>query len=426
MSWADCVLQDWSDCEWADWADCEWDKFETQDRRAGTRAGRQLPPEGLGNFKSPYLHCDVGYVQDSQQYPDAAIAEALSRTRDEAYPHMKFKQPYRYDDFIKMKYQDKPAFPHHETLSAQNMLDSPQDIIDQEAIDPTIEYEWRWVRYFDFSRWTATTGEWFDNRWLEASGTGWAAYFDNTRWTPWAGAWSWDGSKWVADPTDWFPELGAIGGWNTGFRPTHARVTFTGSPDFMSIEDQAAFDHYNSGSYSSGTSVALDWTDQNGHEMTDIYSLTVGFYPGARSITNIEFYPATVSGINLSVLGDWYKDLRPKKFRMSFDEATADVSLKDTNATEIYANATYASGDEVAVDFAGADIDNLVVSSSGDITDIEFLVQVEKGTYLASDQRRPRQSVSLVSERAPLFPSVKVRSSVRLPRHTNLRPMRGT
>lgn len=121
----------------------------------------------------------------------------------------------------------------------------------------------------------------------------WLAYFDNTYWDPVAINWAWDGTKWVAQATMWYPVLTAIGTWATGFRPTQARITFTGSPDYMKIADAANFAHYVNASYTSGTEIDLDWTDQGAHAMTDIYGLTVGFMPSAtRTITNIEFFEA--------------------------------------------------------------------------------------------------------------------------------------
>lgn len=76
----------------------------------------------------------------------------------------------------------------------------------------------------------------------------------------------------------------------------------------------------------------------------------------------------------------WYKDLRPKKFRMKTYNATSDVSLKDSNGVALYESASYASLDEVPLDFAGADINRLLVMGASEIHDIEFLVKVVKGS----------------------------------------------
>lgn len=163
MPWADFACVDWEDCIWQDWADCEWDKFSIVYQDAKTRTMKQLPPEGVGNLRRPYLEGNPSYVEDNLRYPDAAMANARIKANREVRPHMTFKQPYRYDEFQKMKHRDEPAFPHHETMSAQNMVETPMDIVAEEIPE---ENEWQWLRYLDDSRWTPIKGGWFDNRWI--------------------------------------------------------------------------------------------------------------------------------------------------------------------------------------------------------------------------------------------------------------------
>ncbi len=141
---------------------------------------------------------------------------------------------------------------------------------------------------------------------------------------------------------------------------------------------------------------------------------------GERPYLEIQYY---IGGLDLSVTGALWKDLRPRKFRMTFINATADVSLQDSNGTELYA-ATYGSGGEVDLTFAGADIDRLVVSGSGDITDIEFLVQVEKGLYAGSDQRTPRQKTDPGSGYTAFPDPNPIQDSERLPRRFQQRTTR--
>lgn len=128
--------------------------------------------------------------------------------------------------------------------------------------------------------------------------------------------------------------------------------------------------------------------------------------------------------IDISVKGSWYKNLRPRKFKIIFDNATADVSLKDSNGVEIYANGTYASGTEVYFDFAGADIARLVVTGSGDITDIEFEQHVEKGSTLGSNRRTPRIPSSPELGRTLIPDPNPIRAPKRLPRRLGLRTIR--
>lgn len=329
MPWNDCVLEDWDDCEWADWADCEWDKFSLRDRTAGTRTIRKLPPEASGNWKRPYLEGNPSYIEDSQRYPDLAIANALMKTKGEIPPHMAFKRPYLEgnDNFQKMKYQTPPAgSPYLADLdSAWNALETPQAIIDEEVINPTIEYEWKWVRYFDNSRWIPnsvggvlpTGGIWFDNRWLPE-----------------------------ADPGgDYYVILEVTGSWFRNFRPRKMRIDCDGSA-FQYI---ALFD--------------------------DISIL--------NPIINVDDYSALT---------------------------------------------------EITIPWAGRDIDGIGFAWSAAtppeppeptaVTNIEFYQQVEKGTYLASDERIPRKQISTGAGRATFPHPNPVRGSVRLPRRTNLRTTR--
>ena len=157
----------------------------------------------------------------------------------------------------------------------------------------------------------------------------------------------------------------------------------------------------------------------------DADALHYGFLRYDENYPKLEKSGTFSSGIDLSVVaGSWWADLRPRKFRMTFDEATADVSLKDTNGVELYANATYPSGTEVYLVFAGADIARLVVTGSGDVTDIEFSQQVEKGSTLGSNRRTTRKESNAELGRTSLLDPNPIRASKRLPRRTDLRTMR--
>lgn len=131
-----------------------------------------------------------------------------------------------------------------------------------------------------------------------------------------------------------------------------------------------------------------------------------------------------MSVIDISVIGNWYKNLRFRKFRITFNESTANVSLKDSNGIEIYSNATYASGTEVYLTFSGADIARLVVFGSGDITNIEFEQQVEKGSTIGSNRRTLRKTSTPELGRTLLPNPNPTNVSKRLGRRTNLRTIR--
>ena len=386
MPWNDCVFEDWEDCKWQDWDDCEWDKFSSRDRRRQRRTPRLLGPEAIGDYgRRPQLEGNPGYVEDTKRYSDKAFADAML-AKGEEVRHLEFKQPYRYDSLQKMKYKNEPAFAH------QGMQDvaTPMGILGQE-----LDGEWRWVRYFDDSRWTPSTGEWFDNRWLEDPDVAtWVQHLDDSDWYDYYYSLGgvdpqivWDGAKW--DIGVWNgTALQELGTWVESYRPTHIKINYTGALQYKLI-DSADDDIVTQATYTSGQAVEITW-GANAIKRIKFY------FDANDTITNIEFGTIILGGLDLAVVLDgWWKDLRPKKFRMKFDEATADVSLQDKNGTELYANATYASTDEVYLDFAGAeDISRLVVSGSGDITDLEFLVRIETGSDpdpIQGAERKPRR-----------------------------------
>ena len=492
MPWADTVFQDldnWVDCIWQDWDDCEWDKFSIVYQDAKTRTMRQLPPEGVSNFRRPYLEGNPSYVEDNLKYPDVAVENARINVKDEVRPHMTMKQPYRYQQFQKMKYWDEPV--------NDKLVETPGDIMAEEVPK---EYEWQWVRYFDNKRWTPSIGEWFDNRWLEDPGVEGAEVISSTA----------DGyiSKGGSSFSGWdFVHDAQIG---SGLNRTVENYSFAFSVRYFDCtgghcyQIRRCFFYFDlspySGTVSSCSLVLRGDTNedasvsvQQGTQASSLSTSDYGSFAGdefghtswdgagdntitfnsdglsyIQSIVNgsgavllccreydHDYLDAAPSederfasgcyfadsateayrpqlivggvtsggGLDISVVpSSWWKDLRPKKFRMKFDNATADVSLQDKSGTEIYANATYASGTEVDLAFAGADIDRLVVSGSGDVADIELFHQVEKGLYLDSNQKSPRKEAV---EKPQRFPDPNpIRPSERIARRTNLRPIR--
>jgi len=261
-----------------------------------------------------------------------------------------------------------------------------------------IEYEWKWLRYLDNVRWTATIGQWFDNRWI-TFGIGWAAYFDDSDWEGWVGSRTqFVANNWVFDiePGYHTGRIRPIGSWETGYRPSKIRITYTGNSSQVMYWGMYDTDGVNivSAEYFTTSPQEID-IDFGSLDLNQLY---MTWESGDNesvdiNVSNIEFAIAT---IDISVLGSWAKDLRPEKFRMKFDNATAGVSLKDGNGTEIYAATNYSSEDEVYLDFAGADIDRLVVTGSGDITDIEFLVSIDKRAYRRSGRKQLPGSLSNV------------------------------
>lgn len=484
MPWTDCAFVDWEDCRWQDWDDCIWDKFFPVHRDRKTRTVRGLPPVSLSNNKRPYLEGNPSYVEDSLRSPDKSLADAIMQTRGEDVRHMEFKQPYRYDSLPKMKYRNEPAFAHHEMMSAQNLVETPADIV---AGGKEVEYEWVWVRYFDDTRWTPTTGLWFDNRWLGTLGI--------------FAIWNVDDKNADVSLSENGLVIGRTSGINnaasirttvgisSGKHYWEVTITNAGSHPTQGVNDilgiglsTASLNSYpggdadgygyyshngkkiNNGSqvaygdaYTTGDviSFALDmdngkiWFGKNGTWQAsgdpaagtnEAYSgLSGTFYAMANpyhtdslltgNFGASDFAYSPPSGfaglrygvsIDLSVLRDWWSNLRPRKFRMKFDNATADVSVKDTDGVAIYANGTYASEDEVDLTFAGADIDNLVVTGAGDLTDIEFEIQVEKGSV---PERIPRTEVPFAERKYPPDPR-PIKIAKKLPRRKQLRPGR--
>lgn len=452
MPWADTVFQDldnWADCVWQDWDDCIWDRFSIvyQDRKKGTM--RQLPPQALSNSRRPYLEGNPSYVEDSLRYPDKAYADAKMQARGEEVRHMEFKQPYRYKGLPKMKYRDEPAFAHQETMSAQNMMGggggggggvgpTPDEIVDEEK---EVEREWQWLRHFDDSHWTPTSGQWFDNRWITfvagvatnmsplsaaSASSIWSITYNaagaqaedacTTRWLSGAGAYPhWIEMDWTAEGSTTITEVRILFSDEDGEHVRDYQVQYW---DGDSWETVVTVDDFS------------DWGNEQVHSVNftstkgRIYCTDGSIGDVAAGICEVEFRTGG-STIDLTVLGEWYKDLRPEKFRMTFANATANVSLKDGNGTEIYANATYASQDEVDLAFAGADISRLIIIGSGDLADIEFLVSVEEGSYAASDQRTPRGEADSGMEQTSFPDPSPIQEGERLARRPNLRATRG-
>lgn len=424
MPWADTVFQDWDDCVWQNWADCEWDKFSIvhQDSKKGTRTIRKAGPEGLGNFRRPYLEGNPSYVEDNKEYPDVAVSNALSKVNRKPLPHMTFKQPYRYEGLQKMKYRNEPAFPHEEMRPPE---ETPAGIV---AGGKEVEYEWRWVRYLDNTRWTPTTGQWFDNRWLVGA-IGWTAYFSDEIWVQdgYPGT-SWDGSNFlfaVSGSDERHRILAVAGGqtWDNDYRPSHVKVTYTYDNYLIGLYIKDGNGDIIAGSlvdnsYISAAELAITF---GSHDINALY-FNLGTPANSVTVSNIQFGSRSV---DLSVLDIWAKDLRPLKMRLTFDNASADVSLKDKDGVNIYTNATYTSEQEVYLHFAGADIARLVVNGSGDLRDIEFYQQIEKGSYIASSQR-PLQRERTIPARPSIPDPSPIQSSVRLPRSFHQRTTRST
>jgi len=228
---------------------------------------------------------------------------------------------------------------------------------------------------------------------------GWTARFDDSAWEGWVGSRTqFVANNWVFDiePGYHTGRIRPVGAWATGYRPSKIRITYTG--------DSGQVMHWNMYDTDGTNIVSTVYFTTSPQEIDidfgslDLNQLFMTWESGSDesvdiSVSNIEFAIAT---IDLSVSGIWAKNLRPEKFRVYFDNATAGVSLKDTNGTEIYGNASYVSGEEVYLDFAGADISRLVVTGSGDITDIEFLVAIDKRAYRRIIRKQPPGGLSNV------------------------------
>lgn len=383
MPWADTVFQDldnWPDCVWQDWDDCVSDRFSIVYQDGKTRTVRQ-------------------HVES----------------------HV----------------------PNVEPIGGTRQLRSTR-------VGKNLEYEWAWVRYLDDRRWTATKGEWFDNRWLGTVGSSVIWNEDDKNGNIGISA---NGLVVTRGGTGNNAAVRATLGTSSGKVYWEITQTSGGSDDIIGIGTLDAninfypgWGLYDYGYYSVNgkkiyntvqgvygdtyttndiISTALDmdnkkvWWAKNGVWQasgdpaagTDFaygppgYDLSGTFYPmvnpyhPTNSIMTANFgasafaysLPSGFSPlggglIDLSVAGDWYKTIRPQKFRMRFDNATAGVSLKDSNGATIYSNGTYVSEDEVSLEFTGADIGTLSLSGSGDVRDIEFFIRVPKGLKVIRKQ----------------------------------------
>jgi len=74
----------------------------------------------------------TSYVEDNQRYPDAAIANARMKSTGKVWPHMRFKQPYRYEEVQKMKYRDELPFPHEK----ERIPETPAHVASRQILFP--------------------------------------------------------------------------------------------------------------------------------------------------------------------------------------------------------------------------------------------------------------------------------------------------
>lgn len=238
------------------------------------------------------------------------------------------------------------------------------------------EYEWRWLGYLDNTRWTANIGYWLDIGWVPV--IGWHQHYENQWQRPTDPEW-WDGEKWVI-PGVGSHNLFVKGTWYPDYSPSAVKVTYTCTngemTEFKVMDEEWDGAVGEVDNYVSDDSLSLIF---KGYDMKSLrFQIASTNGTVSTTVTNVRFLSPVVE---LSALGVWAKNLRPEKLRMTFEKATANVSVRDSNGVELCIKNTCASGEGVHLNFAGADIDKLIVCRSGKITDIEFLVGAEKGAY---------------------------------------------
>jgi len=74
----------------------------------------------------------TSYVEDNQRYPDVALANARMKSTGSVWPHMRFKQPYRYEEVQKMKYRDELPFLHEE----ERIPETPAHVASRQILFP--------------------------------------------------------------------------------------------------------------------------------------------------------------------------------------------------------------------------------------------------------------------------------------------------
>jgi hypothetical protein len=402
---------------------------------------------------------------------------------------MEFKQPYRYDNLQKMKYRDEPAFLHHETMSAQNMLETPMDILDQKVIT---ERDWRLIRYLDDSHWTPNIGLWSTDKWvpgeaiISSTSDGYVYHLD-ADWDTLHGdptgssveddleshslmvhAQNTPGNPYIMMRAWFYFDLSGFSGtvsscslvirgdtnenepvsvqkgtqatslttadWDSFSGSKFGHVAWDKDGDNTIVFNSTGIAYIQSIVNSAGT--ALLCCRQYTHDYLDSapapHALAGDHAAGGyfADSTTAAYRPRLHingggTGTDLSVVsGSWWTDLRPMKFKMTFDATTANVSVQDKDSVELYANAAYPSGSEVYLEFAASDIDKIVVTGSGDITDIELLEQTDKDLYIGSYQRSPRKEVR-PGVRRMAFPDLyPIQDSERVARYVNRRAIR--
>lgn len=120
----------------------------------------------------------------------------------------------------------------------------------------------------------------------------WTSIFDNTDWEPGpvTPGGSWNVDHWDAryEPlSDYFVNLEPLSGWETDYRPTKIRVTYTGGQtQRLILRDNNNNYLINTGfnGYSSGTEITIPW-DSYDIQYIEIYNTDSNDF----DITNIEF-----------------------------------------------------------------------------------------------------------------------------------------
>jgi hypothetical protein len=108
----------------------------------------------------------------------------------------------------------------------------------------------------------------------------WVTHFDNTEWAASTG--SWDGSKWVGNPTSL--TLSPIGTWTDNYRPTKIRLATNVGDLIFQLEDTDSNTIADAFFYVSLTPVIIDWSNNLD---IDVFNFVID--SGTLNITNIEF-----------------------------------------------------------------------------------------------------------------------------------------
>lgn len=133
--------------------------------------------------------------------------------------------------------------------------------------------------------WIEDQNQWGTFRWYVSDADGaWVSYLEESNWTIQGSDGSWNGSGWDNNGLSGLLSLIPAGGWETDFRPTKMRVTYTGITSIMDLRDTSAGSIVKDLTYTSGEEKDTTWYGNN----IGILLMEAGAF-NSITVTELEF-----------------------------------------------------------------------------------------------------------------------------------------